>query len=510
MNNIHFENEIKEIHRFLSSVNKSAYKDIFLIANPVLSKNPYTSNYLDYFLNKNCPKNISFHGRTWKLTKYYIKSLAHFGMYLLRFFIFYLSSVSFRFNHDRNELVLVDVFFMVEKIDEARYFRDTFFPGLEKLLINGKKNYAYLPFFYASSYNKNPFEFQRCLAILRNGKIPMLTEYQLLSGRDLVRLFHFLIVYPFRVLRFAKTLNNGEYPSKLLKYELVNTIENVTFHNFSRFLQGRRIAALPYDRIKVISWYENQPIHKYLYKGLKTGSCDKVKIYGAQLFLCSNRMLNLIPDENEIDCGLLPDKIIVNGPHYVCEGTKLNYSVGPSFRYAGMFDIAIKEELRKNVLVLLPYFIEDARNILQVLLGSKFALQKIFIKAHPATPLDSIKQFIPSNAVVVEKGIYQLLETTKIVIGAASGTMIEAASIGIPVISIKNGKRFEWNNPLPEYGKGIIWEEAVNAEGLDHQIERFEKKLKECPKEINEVAARYKEMFFCRPTDENIIKAFEL
>ena len=509
MNNVCFENEIKEIRRFISSVNKVAYKDIYLIANPVLSKNPYASNYPDHFLNKYHPKNMSFHSKAWKLIRYYIKSFAHFGMYLLRFSIFYLSNIRFYFTRDDNEFILIDVFFMIEKINEAGHFRDIFFPGLEKLLINGKKNYAYLPFFYSSSYNKNPFEFQKCLAILKNRKIPMLTEYQLLSGRDLLRLFNFIIVYPFHVLKFVKRLTGGEYSVKLLKYELMDTIGDVTFYSFSRFLQGRRIAALPYKKIKIISWYENQPIDKYLYKGLKTNSRNRVNIYGAQLFIYSNRMLSLIPDENEMACGLLPDKIIVNGPRYIPEGTKLNYSVGPSLRYKKIF-INTEKTKRENLLVLLPSTARETNGIFQMLRETKIDNGAIFIKPHPALPVRRKALEALGNVILVNKDIYELFEFSKIVIGAASGTLLEAVSSGIPVVLIRAADHFDYYNPLPMDGKGVIWEEVNTPEDLAYQIKRFGQILKDKSEEIEALADRYRKMFFYEVTDTNIMRAFDL
>jgi hypothetical protein len=42
------------------------------------------------------------------------------------------------------------------------------------------------------------------------------------------------------------------------------------------------------------------------------------------------------------------------------------------------------------------------------------------------------------------------------------------------------------------------------------QIEIFEKRLMNSSHEIAEIAESYKQMFFCRPTEERIIAAFDL
>ncbi|MDI6728695.1 MAG: hypothetical protein QMD44_07205, partial [Thermodesulfovibrionales bacterium] len=107
--------------------------------------------------------------------------------------------------------------------------------------------------------------------------------------------------------------------------------------------------------------------------------------------------------------------------------------------------------------------------------------------------------------------IYELFKTAKITISSESGSMVESASIGIPVISIKNNKNIN-HNPLPVYGKGIIWEEVETAEELNSAIAKFEDALNNKNKyfKIKTIAQEYKRMFFCEPKDENIIKAYDL
>ena len=103
------------------------------------------------------------------------------------------------------------------------------------------------------------------------------------------------------------------------------------------------------------------------------------------------------------------------------------------------------------------------------------------------------------------------MKTSKIVIGAASGSLAEAASFGIPVISVKNMSGIDYN-PLPEYGRGIIWDEVTSSFELERAITQFECALKDKIKnsEIEKVAKKYKEMFFCEPTEESIIRSLEL
>jgi len=134
---------------------------------------------------------------------------------------------------------------------------------------------------------------------------------------------------------------------------------------------------------------------------------------------------------------------------------------------------------------------------------------EVLIKSHPALPIDEFKHLLPKHARLVNENTYKLFEKTKILIGAASGTLVEAISLGIPVITIKESDDIEYNY-LPQNGKGIIWEEVSKAEELKQQIEKFEYSILNNSKEMNNIASNYKRNFFCEPNEKNISKCFDL
>lgn len=493
----------------ISLANQTAYKDIFLISNPVLSKDYFNNNFLKRFLNNENINPPAFYIVIYKLFIYYLKSLFHFIAYLIRFIEFSWSGIRFYPNKNAKELILIDTFFLIEKIRQEDSFDDPYFLGMEEVLKKLNKHYAYLPFFCSHSHNQRPFELVGILKILEKNKVPILSEYQLLLICDLLNLFYFILTYPFHILSFSRTLCTDSFATRLLKYELLDTLGQVTFYNFSRYLAGKKITRLPYASIKLISWFENQPLQKNLYKGLKANAA-KVIIYGAQFFLHSQKHLFLIADENEEKFGVLPDKVIVNGPYFIPKKSRLNYIVGPSLRYAKIFTSDIKRKKQKDILVLLPYFKEELENILSIVINSRMRPYNILIKPHPATPIGRYRGLMLPNVTIKKEDTYKLFTNAKVVVGNASGTLIEAATIGIPIICIRGNKRFDYNNPLPEYGKGIIWEEVDSTDDLIQQIERFAKSCVNNSEEINIIANRYKEMFFCEPTEDSIIKTFDL
>ena len=514
------EGRIRKAFEFLSSINQTAYKDIYLLSNEVLSKNPLTNNFLSRFLQEEAPQPINRLYVFSKFLHYYFKSIVHFILYLLNFIVFYVSRLRYAINYTHKEFILIDTFFLIDRIDKAGNYADEYFVGLRELLNKLNKHYAYLPVFCST---KNPLKLFRAFKLIKKEEIPVLTEYQILSISDVFLIFLFMLIYPFRVLKlvetldsnYAKCIGDGDITELvidicLLKNELIDNLSHVTFHRFSRYLQGRKIAALPYDKIKLISWFENQTIDKNLYKGLRERE-NKIKIYGIQSFIFSNMVLNILVDENENKFGILPDRIIVNGSYYVPKATNIDFIVGPSFRYRKVFSTVINKNKQSHILVLLPYVADDTRNILGLLNKMNLPAQNVIIKPHPVVTAEIFSSLIPNKSQIVNTDLYELLKTSKIVIGAASGSLAEAASLGIPVISVKNMSGIDYN-PLPEYGKGIIWDEVTSSFELERAITQFECALKDKIKnsEIEKVAKKYKEMFFCEPTEESIIRSLEL
>lgn len=514
------EGRLRKAFEFLSAINQTAYKDIYLLSNEVLSKNPLTNKFLSRFLQEEDPQPTNRLYIFSKLLQYYFKSIVHFIVYLLNFIVFYVSGLRYPMNYTRKEFTLIDTFFLIDKIDKAGTYEDEYFVGLSEVLNKLNKHYAYLPVFCST---KNPLKLLRVLKLIKKEEIPIITEYQILSISDVLLIFLFILIYPFKVFKlikaldsnYAKCIGDGDVAVSardisLLKNELIDNLPHVIFHRFSRYLQGRKIAQLPYDKIKLISWFENQAIDKNLYKGLRKAE-SKIKIYGIQSFIVPRIILNILVDENEDRFGVVPDKVIVNGPYYIPISTNIDFKVGPSFRYRKIFSTTIDKKEKSNILVLLSYVVNDTKNILSLLNKINLPAQNVIIKPHPVVTAEIFRSLIPKSSQIVNNDLYELFKTSKIVIGAASGSLLEAASMGIPVISVKNMSGIDYN-PLPEYGRGLIWDEVASTFELETAITIFENALKDKIKnsEIDKVAKKYREMFFCEPTEENIIRSLDL
>lgn len=504
MNNL--TGKLAEAYECLSRASRVAYKDVYLISNQVLSKNPFTNNFLNNYLEGKRETSHSQCSIYRKLAVYYAKSLFRFSTYLLEFIEFYISRAYFHGGNGTKELIVLDTFFQLDRIVQKGEYSDPYLRDLDKVLRNLKKSYIYLPVF---SRPRKAFELFYALKILKKQDVPFITEYQLISFSDLVRIIFFVFAYPFHVLAFRKTLRDDpSFGAQLLAFELIETLHYVTFYDYARFIQGKRIGDLLEGKTKIIGWCENQTIQKNFYRGCR--ECNPAAlVYGAQLFLYSAVELNVIIDEMEEACLVVPDKILKNGASYIPGKGKLNYAVGPSLRYSKVFTTIVEPAGNGSILVLLPYYRSEAINILDLIKAVDLSGKKLIVKFHPAALMNDLYRMLPVGTSVVENDVYELFRRSKIVVSSISGTLLEAASLGIPAISVRNASRFEYNF-FPDYGKGIVWDEVVTADELKEKINFFWETFEEDLDKRKIISDDYKAMFFCEPTVDKVVEAFDL
>ena len=499
--------KIRKAYDFLAMVNSEAYKQLYLLSNQVLSKNPYMNDFFKKYIQGKDVADPCVFLILYKLLRYYASSFKNFILYLFGFIKYYFFGSRFDYKTGRNELTLIDSFFNIEKIKRDNSFKDVFFADLTDLLKRLEKDFAYLPSFYDSKIGTDMADIFK---IIKKQHLPVVCEYQLLDGIDLLRVFCFIIIYPFSVLRLAYRKTRISFESRILKSELIATLDQVTFNSFARYLLGKKIAGLPYKKMKIISWYENQVVHKNLYKGLRAKD-RKVWICGAQLLIYSYNEVYIPADDRESVFDVLPDKILVNGPRFLPKNSRLNYSVGPSLRYCKLLAGEIGKTTRECILIALPYLPkEEVDNFCAIINNAIGQLEeKVLIKVHPALNINAYQKLSSLAAHMTSEDIYELFKVAKIVIGSAGGILVEAVSSGIPAIYLKNNTGIDFN-PLPDYGKGIIWDEASSAEELKGCIQKLEMALVHHTDDINVLAYRCREEFFSQCDEESIRKAFEL
>jgi hypothetical protein len=494
--------KIEKLYEYISGVSHVAYLDSFLISNDVLCKQYTNDQMTETILKAAAPQKTTFFFVTKKLFSYLAKNLAVYLLYLVTALAHNLSRQVFRFP-EKGELVLIDTYCVSHRTLAQNRFWDSFFPSLPDALERRKKEYAYTLRFFGT---RNPFKWFQVFRVLKKNGDPVLTEFQLLQFTDYLEAIRFIFLYPFSVWRLTKNLGNS-YEDQVLRHSLWQTFDCVAFEKHIRYLFGKRLSSLKTDKIKCLSWYENQAFEKNFYRGLRSNS-KKPEIVGAQLFVRSHEVMNIVPDEYDAPFDLIPDKILVNGQGYQFKSENTQVNVGPSLRYTYLFNTKIQPSEGTIILVLLPFGGETVSNILRILCEVDWSMP-VEIKFHPSTNRKILKTNLPKKSLVTNKNLPELLMKAQIVIGGGSGSQVEAAALGIPVIDIQEPYKFSYNF-MPEIGRGILWDRAADAEGVTRIVDRFQETLRLSPLRLREEGDRLKSVYFSEPTDELIGQAFEL
>jgi hypothetical protein len=493
--------EIEKLYDYLSEISSQAYKDPYLISNVVFSKQESRGRVLESFIAKEVPPKITFLIVLKKLILYAIKNVFSFSLSVITAIFHKISGQRVQINEEE-ELIVIDVYFVIAQILNKGEFKDTYFPGLSDYLKKSGKTFVYIPKWFGS---RNPFRFFQVFRILRKNQSPILTHFQVLTPIDYLKVLRFLLFYPFSVIRFMKNLGSNN-EDKLLFYALWNTLDGVVTENFIRFLLGQRLSSNVTGPLKCLSWYENLAADKTFYSGLRTGP-QKPEIVGAQLFVRPDTLMNIVPDENERPFKVVPDRILVNGPGYRFDSEKIRVDVGPSFRYGYLFNSETEISSDKSILVVLPYWDDVTNHILDVILKVEWEVP-VTIKFHPTMNWEKYKARIPKNFKVVTDPLSLLLPNTLIAIGHSTGALIEAASIGIPAIDIQYHGKFS-HNYMPETGRGILWGQAENSDEVKMLVIKYQLALQESPELIKGEARKLLSFYFSDPTEEVISQLFE-
>lgn len=496
--------DLQQIDTFIQNVTKKAYHNVYLISNPVLSRNPFASSLLHNFLLRNPARAINTFEVSWKLFQFYLKN----SLYLINHALTWAAvQIFFRLTLDRTvNPVIIDNFLLVEPTLTTRCYDEKYFPGLQEVLLKLGRNVYIFPCFYGGvSLLSNGVSL---LKIIRNSPAHIITEYDLLKTADFLSLIKFICFYPLAVIQLSRQIDNSNYLGKLLSAELLETLGKLTVHSHIRYLSGKRLACQFEGKATVISWFENQAQQKNFYRGL-TSASQSSTIYACRSYIDFPAYLNSFVAESEALFGVIPDKILVNGSAYMKHSDKLEYRLGVSFRYKYLFDSPIGSNVHKTqCLLLLSFFFERNKEIINLCSASALARKPVKVRTHP-TDTRSSQLVFPTNWVFDTSDKGSIFNDVAVIITSESGIAVEAAASGVSVIIVASQSSFTCNSMF-DCGRGVIWDLAFDSTELDNAYERLIEQRTANTEEIKRVADWYKSSCFVEPTEENIIRAFDL
>ena len=474
------------------------YTRPYLVSNPTLSKINQHSLFFKYSQGEAAQFSSSFSVALNVLLSY-AKSLI--DMLLLAGALF-LQTISRqqRFSKSQQEL-FIDAYVVVDS--KTKTGLENYFPLLQTVARKYNWKLTILPRFYGS---RNPFLRQKQIIFLRTAGFDVLTEHDLLSLRDYFYLCVHICVYPWLVLALVRSLPKTR-EGLFVRFALLSEIGQSSLSGAIRYRQGRRLAALVSSKDRLVQWYENQPYDKNLNRGLRSIGA-RLPIYGAQLNIVCPEVANLRLDKVEPRWHS-PDIILVTGSLYLDENANVPYRVGPSLRYANLFKRKSLMPNRKDTLVLMSYMESSALFTQQIALQTQ-PFEDLVFKFHPAAPHPTLRRLITGSCRIISGGLYDALENTKFVIGSASGALLEAIVLGIPVIVTREPGNVHFSY-IPEIGRGLLWAEVSSAAQMSGSIEQLllasEIRKEEALEARDEMR---KQCFGIEPTAEAIKLAFDL
>ena len=495
---------VEQLYNYLSRINKTAYQDEFILANDVLAKSPFCGDILSVYLKNSPVEKVALNFILRKLFLFYVKNISWWAIHLIKKLAHMFSGKNYSLSQGLDQLTVIDINCGIKAIVAENKFNDPFFPNLAKIISKKGEAVVYFPKLYG---NVGLGCFFKCMRILKKSPVPVLTEFQILKLSDYFCLIVFIALYPVKIIQLIGRLGN-EYEDDLLRFTLWDTLDTTVVKGHLRLLCGRRLSLLPVDKIKCVSWFENQSLDKCFYRGLRKVP-HKVKIFGAQLFIWADTLLSTHVDEEESVFGVVPDKIIVNGDYYLPSSGSRRFAVGPSMRYGKIFQVKMDPLNAKNILVLMPYWEADTEYLVDLIQDLSLGAP-VLVKFHPSTDIKKYAARLQGNIEIVESDLYDLLEKSKLVIGVSTGALVEAVSLGIPVICIDSKSMLFHSNYFSEFGKGIVWERAETASEIKDLIGRFDHSLRHDGSGIQTTSEEIKRMYFHEPTEEAIVNAFDL
>ena len=534
----------RELFEAFSRLNSFAYADTRLLANHVLSKAPHCNDILERFVRGEAPRRFSCLEKAKLVIMCWAVNIGAWCLLIAERFAQARAGLRVlpKVMSMRESLTIVDIFTLVHRINMEGKFRDYYLPGLYEVLEERGHNCVILARMYGS---RDPRVLRQTFEILREHPQPVLTEHELMSFTDWLRLLWFALSFPFAVLRIT-TLLTDDGAEGQIKAALLACLPDCYLSGECRRLAGRRLAEILPQSARIISWYENQVVDKCFYRGLAEGG-SLARTYAAQFLTWPPTLLNNHADPADAKHKAVPAFVAVNGPYFLpaplgsLPGAQTYgqigeapvetvtvpgpdtepprryfpyvpgpaYGVGPALRYKPVFERELAPDPDGPALFLLSYHPDETRRCLALAKPLAEAGIATAFKFHPATSVEDFRDLLPADARLVKGGLSEALEGVSLVIGAGSGALCEAVAMGVPAVNVEPAEGLGLNY-LPDYGQGELWDRASSAEELLAARQKLLDNARQGDNKRAEATRTLRNLVFGEPTVEKIVQTFDL
>lgn len=458
------------------------------------------------FIENKFPQKKIFHFIK-KTLIFYFKNILNFLLWCIYFIFSKLLCKKKKLFKLKENRIFIQTFLNYNSLNSSNLIKDNYFKEVYEHLENKKKDYIIVANIFEPLKN-----FKKRIKLLNNlnkSKKTVLTEFDCLGIIDLFRILMFILYFPWITLIYKSNLKFNSNLDKLFNYDYINSISHATFLTYVQLLFARNLAKIiGYKKTKIISWNENQLIHRNFIRGINS---KNITIYGCQYFLKYPSCRWMYLRDKDKKYNVVPDKILVCGPEYIPEKSQLNYAIGSPFRYRNIFiDININE-YSNLLLVLLPYEQKESIKIIDFLKKSKLSKKyKIHLKMHPnfSKKKNFLNKRIFKSWKIVDK--VNDIAKYKLIITKSSGSILEYIAQGCSVIIIDDANPLTLNPLTSTIGKGINYDYANNPQQLSTKIDFIFNSRKKNHKEFLKNTKIIKFKFFSKISQETLKEDFDI
>lgn len=350
--------------------------------------------------------------------------------------------------------IILHTYFSPNNVDKDGSLKDIYYPGLREWLLKHGQSIILLP---VLSGFANP---DHAYANFRRHGIKYINPSTFLAPTDYIRaIFRFL-----RSMRFPK--NDWIISLNSLDCTPLFKAAKTTFYPelFPLFLYldlFKKLNKAGYKPSSIISEFENMIAEKMLILGARK-AFPLAKLFAFQHSTVPHNYLPYSISDIELTTAPLPDKIICNGTFFKEQLAKDGFppdllTVGPALRYMHINEsrklLSINRRTEWDVLCPLPLMANECSELLRkVCKAFDKSELKICIKSHPmANPFfatDLLHEEFPDFEVFIagnHMSVGELIRSSKVVVGMASATLLEAVCLGVEVISISRDSALNFN-----------------------------------------------------------------
>ncbi len=410
--------------------------------------------------------------------------------------------------------IIVDTFLKDYCLSDDGIFKDYYFPYLHEYLFKNGYQVLVHPVLFGFRYNY--------FSIYKKMRR---SDTHFIIQEDFLRLSDYFsaVTYPIKNLRqkikvppFRDFDLYDILKEEQKEHSIRSDVEAVLIYRL--FLRLGQSGLRPEQ---IIDWYENQVKDKALIAGARQ-AFPQTKIIGAQIFIHSPNFLNLFPSQSEAEAQIVPHILLETSQHQCAVVQSFTKAIpcrpAAALRYAHLFNDESTsdhgmEQKSQKILVLLPFIIAEAVELLETLKEGLKLIRtdiRILIKGHPNYGYKELVQAFgkhdwPNRFEIYNGNLPDALKQASVVISSNSGSMVEAAAKGIPVIFLGRQTAINYNI-LSDLNMEIVTECYSISELID-AIEKYLNLSTTDKARYKRIGMKIRDLFF-EPVNEETLSSF--